>query len=228
MKQFIFHLTLLAVFGSCSEKTISPADDRLGLEYYPLEVGQYRIYDVDEILYSISSFDTLNYELKESVVGTFDNAEGELSYVVYREKRESEVEEWAIDSVWTARKTNNLAISVENNRSIIKMVFPIESEKNWDSNVLNSSSEKVFSYDLTVADTTLASTDFADVVKIIQSDIAENIVNQDERYEIYAQGVGLIIKSGLSLTFCTVDCPDTKTIVSGRKIHQTLKAYGSD
>ena len=44
---------MVFVLGACSEKNITLDQDRLGLEYFPLEVGQYRIYDVNEILYTI-------------------------------------------------------------------------------------------------------------------------------------------------------------------------------
>jgi hypothetical protein len=30
------------------------------------------------------------------------------------------------------------------------------------------------------------------------------------------------------LTFCTVGCPDQKTIIAGRFIEQTLKFYGQE
>lgn len=213
---------------ACGEKTISPDDNRLGLEYYPLETGQYRIYDVDEILYSISSFDTLQYQLRESVVNAFENAEGTTTYTIHREKRNNDQDQWELDSVWTARKTSTLAISVENNVSLIKMVFPINNGLSWDSNKFNQSGEKRFSYDLNLADTTLANEKMTDLVKVIQSEIEENIVNRDERYEIFAPNVGLIVKHGIRLSFCTVDCPVQKTIESGRFIQQTLFSYGKE
>lgn len=213
---------------ACTEKTISPDDNRLGLEYYPLEIGQYRIYDVDEILYSISSFDTLQYQLRESVVDAFENAEGTTTYTIHRQKRDDEQAAWQLDSVWTARKTSTLAISVENNVSLIKMVFPIENDLSWDSNKFNQSGEKRFTYDLNVADTTLADQKHEGLVKVVQSEIEENIVNRDERYEIFAPNVGLIIKHGIRLSFCTVDCPAQKTIVAGRFIQQTLFSYGKE
>ena len=219
---------MVFVLGACSEKNITLDRDRLGLEYFPLEVGQYRIYDVDEILYTISSFDTLKYELRESVVNSFENLEGGTTYTIHREKRLNDQVAWDLDSVWTARKTSSVAISVENNISLVKMVFPIENGINWDGNIFNSSGERLFAYDLNVEPITIGSDEFTDLVKVIQSDIPENIVNQDQRHEVYASGIGLVSKNGIMLTFCTLDCPDQKTIIAGRYIEQTLKSYGQE
>ena len=223
-----FFVLSAALLVSCSEKTISPDNNRLGLEYFPLETGQFRVYDVDEILYSISSFDTLKYQLKESVVSTFENAEDGITYTIHREKRNTDQETWKLDSVWSARKTNSIAVSVENNISFVKMVFPIKNDLRWDGNVLNSLAEKQYVYDMNLEKMTFSEQVFTDLVKVIQSDVEENIVNRDERYEIYAKEVGLVEKYGMSLMYCTVDCPSQKTIVSGRFIQQTLTSYGQD
>ncbi len=61
---------------------------------------------------------------------------------------------------------------------------------------------------------------------MIQSDVPENLVNRNQRQEIYAPGVGMIIKNSIILGFCTLDCPDEKTIESGRSIQLTLSSYG--
>jgi hypothetical protein len=108
------------------------------------------------------------------------------------------------------------------------MVFPVENGTSWDGNIFNSSGERLFTYDLNVAPITIGSDEFTDLVKVIQSDIPENIVNQDQRFEIYATGIGLVGKNGIMLTFCTVDCPDQKTIIAGRFIDQRLKSYGQE
>lgn len=224
----LFFGLIATLWISCSEKAISPDNNRLGLEYFPLEIGQYRIYDVDEILYSISSFDTLKYELKETVVSSFENAEGGTTYTIHREKRNTGQETWKLDSVWSARKTNALAVSVENNISFVKMVFPVKNDLRWDGNVMNSLAEKQYVYDMNLEKMTFSEQEFSDLVKVIQSDVEENIVNRDERHEIYAKEVGLVEKYGMSLMYCTVDCPSQKTIVSGRFIQQTLTSYGQE
>ena len=222
-------LTLLSVlfYFSCSESTVTPDDSQLGLEYFPVEIGQFRVYDVDEIIYQISGNDTLNYELRESIVDSFENLEGALTYTVHREKKFDEVSGWQLDSVWTVRKNNTTLVSVENNVPIIKMVFPVENSTSWDSNQLNAGNQKLFFYNIDVEDMVVSADTLTDLVQVVQSEVDENIVNRDERFEIYAPNIGLIMKSGITLTFCTVDCPDQKTIVSGRFIDQVLTSYGS-
>ena len=108
------------------------------------------------------------------------------------------------------------------------MVFPIENGTTWDGNILNASAQKLYSYDLDIPDTTVMEMAFSKPVKVIQSNIPENVVNRDQRYELYAENAGMIVNYGITLEYCTVDCPDEKTIEAGRFIHMTLKAYGEE
>lgn len=232
MRNCFFGAILILIIG-CSESKIDPSNNQLGLEYFPLETGQFRIYDAQEILFTVLGSDTTNFQLKESVVDSFTNVENSFTYIIHRETRLNETEVWQLDSVWTARRTANFAIMVENNRSIVKLVFPIEHGTQWDGNELNGLNEKLFTYDLNIADTTLSENQFSNLSKVIQSDIPENIVNRDERYEIYAENVGLIIKNSINLEFCQskpdeTPCPATKSIESGRIFIATLTSYGKE
>jgi len=224
----VFFSLFVLVFLGCSESTIIPDTTESDLNYFPIQTGQYRIYDVDEVIFTVLRSDTSHYELKESVVDSFLNSTNSITYVVNRETRLTTSEPWSLDSVWTARISNTQAVLVENNINIIKLVFPIEQGLSWDGNELNSRNEKQFTYDLNVPDTTLFENQFSDGLKVVQSDIPENFINRDERFEIYVKGVGLIIKSTITLEFCQMDCPETKSIDSGRIFKATLKEYGSE
>ncbi|MFT4535622.1 MAG: hypothetical protein ACI9P5_002991 [Saprospiraceae bacterium] len=227
MHRVFFSLFVLILLG-CSESTIIPETTESDLHYFPVQTGQYRIYDVDEVIFTVLGSDTSHYELKESVVDSFVNTTNSISYIVNRETRLTTSEPWSLDSVWTARISNIQAVLVENNVNIIKLVFPIEQGLSWNGNELNSRNEKQFTYDLNVPDTTLFENQFSDGLRVVQSNIPENLINRDERFEIYAKGVGLIIKSTITLEFCQMDCPETKSIESGRIFKATLKEYGSE
>jgi len=124
------------ILFSCSD-TLEPS--KIGFNYFPLEIGDYRIYQIQQIEYSLfAATDTAHYQLKELVVDTF-STQSELNYILHRFKRDLSTDKWQLDSVWTSRRTQNHAIVVENNISFVKMVFPIRLDKVWDGNLFNAS-----------------------------------------------------------------------------------------
>ena len=227
MYKLIFGV-LIIIFLGCSDSTINPNSNQIGLEYFPMQVGDFKIYDIEETNFSVLGSETSIYQLKESVADSFLNIENQFSYIINRETRINDTHEWVLDSVWTARVTNQYAVLVENNRSIMKLVFPIEHGLQWDGNALNSKSEKIFTYNLNIGDTILMENQFSNLSKIIQSDIEENLINRNESFEIYAKDVGLIIKNSIILEYCQTDCPETKTVDSGRIYKATLSVYGKE
>jgi hypothetical protein len=66
----------------CESENIAPQDTRLGIEYFPLTVGNYSVYWVEDIHYAFGKDpDTSRYQLKEVVADSFP---GEGSEIVYR------------------------------------------------------------------------------------------------------------------------------------------------
>ena len=185
LNRFIYLFVWFGLLWSCDEATINPDENRLGLEYFPLETGRYSVYDVQEVNYSILGSDTSNYQLRQSVVDSFLNAENNFTYILNREVRTSDNEQWSLDSVWTARRSTSIGVVNENNVAFIKLVFPIENDLTWDGNKLNKNVSEQYRYDLELADTTVFNTEYKNVVRVIQSDVPENLVNRDERQEIY-------------------------------------------
>ena len=61
---------------------------------------------------------------------------------------------------------------------------------------------------------------------VIQEDNQDFIVSLDQRREIYAQGVGLVMKEVILLNYCTnPDCIGQQIVESGRKLTQYLLEY---
>ena len=225
-----FNWFFLVLFGlvSCSETDISNNTDRLGYHYFPLEVGNYRIYDVKEIKYTVLNVETSFYELKESIVDSFLNTSNNLQFVVHRSTRANSSESWVLDSIWTARRTADVAILTENNIAHAKLSFPIEQGKVWDGNSYNSKSAEFYVYELLAQDTTLADTVFEGVVRVIQNDKGEDPLGIQNHSELYAPNVGLIAKESISINYCQTDCESEKDIQSGREYVMSIKAYGKE
>ncbi|MDZ7605890.1 MAG: hypothetical protein U5K79_09970 [Cyclobacteriaceae bacterium] len=99
--------------------------DSVGWDYYPIEVGASRTYEVKGVRY-INYLDSTSFEylIKETVVDSFQNLENGISYTLLREKMYDDSGVWETDSVWSIRKDEMRAILVENNVPIIQLTFP--------------------------------------------------------------------------------------------------------
>jgi len=216
------------LFFACSESEVPTDTDRIGLNYFPLEVGQYRIYDVVETNYSVLGSTSAIYELKESIEDSNLNASNNLQYIVHRSTRQNDTEAWHLDSIWTSQKTNSIAVLTENNVPFVKLSFPIKHLLEWDGNRLNALSSEIYWYNTELPDTTLSETLYQNIVKVIQNDSGEDFLGLENRSETFAPDAGLIIKESTILKYCQTDCMEEREVQSGRELMMTLKAYGKE
>jgi len=222
-------LIILLAFMSCNEKTLPPQNERVGFDFFPLETGLFRTYQVEQVDFSLVSSDTTNYQLQEVLVDSFLNVENDYTYILHRLRRPNDSVEWELDSVWTTRRTGSFAVTTENNISIVKLVFPIKRDVEWDGNILSSRTSEIFRYEDVFEPLAIGDTTFESTVKVIQSDLEDNLIMRDEREEIYARGIGLIRKDFVVLNFCArEDCLGQGIIESGQVQKFDLIGYGKD
>lgn len=219
---------LVVIFSiSCNEsKDLGP--DSLGFGFYPLEVGQYRIYDVEEIRYLVTGFDTTTYQLRETIFDSIVSVD-QTTYLLRRDIRESTVNDWQSDSVWTVTRTSTYLSITENNIPFMKLTFPVMNGRAWDGNSLNSRGELTFYYQ-SVNGPLIDSIDSEDHIRLIIEDIEENVTGVDLRSEVYVEGIGLVEKDYLTQKKCTSsDCGlDFGEVIAGRSLKQTLIEIGNE
>lgn len=204
-----------------------PQDDSIGFNFFPLQTGQFRAYQVEQIDFSLITSDTSSFQLREVVVDSFLNAESDYTFILHREIRQNDSEEWELDSVWSTRRTSALAVVTENNIPIIKLVFPVEDGVRWDSNGFSSKDEQLFRYENSFTPFDLEDTTFNRTVTVIESDLEDNLIMQDERIQVYAEGVGLVHRDYIILNFCArEDCLGEGIIESGRVQRYDLIDHG--
>ncbi|MFP4089123.1 MAG: hypothetical protein ACLFUB_12045 [Cyclobacteriaceae bacterium] len=233
----ISSLLFCLLLSACESDTISPQDTRLGIDYFPLKVGNYAEYRLEDIRYSLAGPpDTLNYLLREVVADSFPGEGGEIVYRLERFSRLTEADSWQLDSIWTARKSTRRLVVVENNVPYIKLVFPFSSGLTWDGNALNAKEPRF--YELSPTDTTL----FAEIDSPLDSLLRENsltvlqeisqdtIITEVRQFETYVKDVGLFYKKNLRLEYCasSPECIGLEIIEGGRSYRQTLIRYGNE
>lgn len=220
-----FALTAILLTGGCS-RLADPGPDRLGSGYYPLQVGEVRLYQVLEKHWRNNQiFLERDYQLRESVTGSFENLEGGTSYLLERAIKPAGSSQWTIDSLWTARVDPYRAILVKNNRPVVVFVFPPEENKTWNANSLNATGAQEYRME----DVGRAFVDDSlppgseRTVTVIQSDNDDIVVETDLRKEVFGYETGLIFKDIDYKLFEGFGA--NRIIVSGLEYRQSLISY---
>ena len=212
---------------SCNEsKDIGP--QTIGYDYYPIAIGQYRIYDVEEITFRVASFDTSFYQLRETIFDSIQSID-QTTYLIKRDVRATSMQEWESDSIWSVTRLNSYLTITENNIPFIKLTFPVTAGNTWDGNSLNSRSTKTYYYEL-MTQALIDSIDAEDHIRMVIEDIPQNTTGIDQRSEVYARGVGLVEKNYLTQIRCTAtSCgEDLGKVIGGRLLKQTLIEIGNE
>jgi hypothetical protein len=218
---------LLLTFSSCNEtKVIGP--QTLGQDFYPINVGEYRVYDVMEVKYLVTGFDTSFYQLRETIFDSIPSLD-QTTYLLRRDVRANSLESWESDSIWTVTRTSNFLSITENNIPFIKLTFPVNTGREWDGNSLNSREATTYYYQSleTLAIDTLGN---QDQIRVIIKDIEDNVTGVDLKSEVYARGIGLIQKDYLTQKKCTSSTcgNDFGEVIAGRLLRQTLIEIGNE
>lgn len=207
-----------------------PDPARVGFDFFPLQVGDFRVYQVEEITKNVLiEYDTARFQLKESLVDSFPGQGGDIIYILHRSKRLSASDTWQLDSVWTARRNQSQAVTVESNVPFIKLVFPIEENKIWDGNKLNSADNDRYEMVNLFASFDTGLEIIENTLTVIQNEKLDSIDVLDYRKEVYGLNIGLIYKSSRIIKFCNDDdCKGLKIIEQARILKQTIIDYGKE
>ena len=219
---------LALIFASC-ERNAEPDLNRVGWAYYPLKLGQFRLYDVYQINYNFAvQNDTLHYELKEHVADYFLNQKNDTVYIMHRFKRNTPETGWQLDSAYSIHRTPKWLQITANNRPRIHLMFPVGEGLTWNSNLLNALPADSFTMLNVGKAITLNDKVYENSLVVVQEDILDTIDYTDEREEVYAYGNGLVYKRQNYKKYCSKDCPGPNTINSGVFLEMSLKETGYD
>lgn len=218
------------LIAGCTSNTIDLGPEDMGYDFFPLEIGDYKEYQVEYIKYNIlGDHDTLSYLLKEVVADTFRNQSGNLVYKLNRFKSDPDSINWDLDSIWTATKNITNVIVVENNIPFVKLNFPVRDNYEWDGNAFNVMDPDNYIYADAYKPIELKGKVYNSAVKVIHEENPDYIVSTNIRNEIYAEKVGLIYKETIILHYCTENkCLGDTIIEQGMDYKQELIDYGKE
>jgi hypothetical protein len=142
LRRFLFFVIISLTINACSERTtLEPESfDESQLDYFPLQIGRYVVYQIDSIIYDFAPGggtlrDSFRLFAKEIVADTLRDQTGQLLFAVERFERKSDTAAWVLKSITTAARTNTQAIRTENNFRFLKLIFPLDSRSAWDGNL---------------------------------------------------------------------------------------------
>jgi hypothetical protein len=219
-----FSVCLLA----CSESREVTPDD-LGAHFYPLEVGSFTMFQVDGVEYINAQDSTVfSYQMKESVVDSFRNDAGGLTYRIVRAKRTDWGGQWLTDSVWTVRKEANRVIRTEGNQPLINLIFQLRAGVTWDANGFNDREQDLYKMVSVREPFAGDHMNFDQSVTVVQEELADRIVRFISKKEVYSENVGLVYKENVDLVYKQGDDLGLEIVDSGIRYFQSLMAYGQE
>lgn len=199
-----------------------------GADYFPVETGMYRIFDVEETRYALGMApEVVRYELMAVVVDSFPSDDDRITFVIHRSTRADDTKAWEPLNTWSVRSDEERVVVSEGNVPFVKLVFPLAAKAHWDGNAFNTLGPD--EYLITSVDqiAEVNGTTFEHTVTVEQERNLDAVVFRDVRTEMYARGVGLIYRESIQLEYCTDDsCLGQQKVEQGLARKITIKEYG--
>jgi hypothetical protein len=220
MKKLSFYILalILVALSSCTDDNNDGLNVFSGTDYFPLSTGHTLVYKITEINIDKPSdvYDTSIYYLKEIVELPFIDNEGDTAWRLERFTRNSETENWLINSVWSAKNTGATAEKSEENRRYVKIRFPAKAEKTWNGNIYNDLELKEYRIAAINYNYSIGSYDFDSCLMVVH-DSSSSLIHIDRAYEVYGLHTGLIYKEETYLNSQEVifDVPVEERVTTG-------------
>jgi len=230
MEQLIRRTSLFAVatvllLSSCRKEEIAATD--LGLEYFPLRVGQWVEYQVDSLWRDdlLAIRDSVSYRLKERVEEVYTDGGGRRAFRILRYVKD-EQDDWRVRDVWTAHRDARYAEMTEENKRRLKLSFPVREARAWDINVYNA--DRMLEVAFRQSHRPWEQGDLAfDSTVVVRNVLPPNAVEKRNFEERYAKGVGLVEKYWEE-TNTQFNSSSQQFVVRGFRLDMVAVGYGQD
>jgi len=206
---FIFNI-------SCSkDSTIAPI--KMFYNYFPVDTGYWIQYQVDSTVWDDFTGQQLHYQFQvlEVFESLFTDNEGNEAIRIERYRKMDDTTNWTISDVWFGNIQTHSAQKVEENIRYVKLIFPVKEETKWDGNIYNHYQPEQYKYKSTHTPMLINSFQFDSTLTVVQK-YRTNLLEEINKYEIYAYGVGMVEKYHKEIT---------KNIVTGEIVKGIEYSY---
>ncbi len=210
--RYVYIIIALFLVGCSSEEELPTSSTDFHYDYFPLSVGNTRIYQVDSTIFDPqgtgTAVTTSSGQLKEIIADTFKDQSGDLAYRVEVYYRRYDTLPWSFfRNKLVVRRTSQLEV-LDNNQRFIKLIFPPEEGITWDGNafiddqlLIEIAGEPIqvfknWSYAVTAItpEETINGKSYSNVLNV-QLANDENLIELRRGTEKYAKGIGLVYRS---------------------------------
>jgi hypothetical protein len=243
MRKALLLLVVLATFvAGCENKYKDPDPQAMGYDYYPIEIGDFRVYDVTDIRFRDNRGDTTRFQMRERVDTSFIDQTGQLVYKVVRSIRPNDRSAWLDDSVMVVAKTERMVLLTKDNTKYVKLVFPVKEGTEWVGDIYNTrvvtpgsgskvrNDKEVYTYYHVGQPYQVIDQNYPKTVTVWQSSPDSFNTKVDERFEVYNEGIGLLHRVFKRLIFedcSTENCDDVAQVIeSGHEREEILLSHG--
>jgi len=199
----ILFLIVIGILVSTCNRKGDPTPSDTGFSYYPINEGDYLIYDViDTAFIGVQTYEINNYQVKEEIHESIV-VNDEVRYQIYLYYK-SPGGEWNDypDSNWTVFSDKRRIVKVEDNVRFVKLVFPFEAGKKWDGNISDPENDPQEHYTMTEVRRPFTYTSlyapiqeytYPETVSVVQFDNS-SAIDLNYAIEVYANNIGLVYK----------------------------------
>lgn len=215
----IFLFSFIVGFISCSDKEMPQLPVELGQEYFPLDSGIVKIYQVDSISYNDNTqkIDTFQFLLKEEFLGYTNTQGSEQHKIIKRSALFPGGQIWLPrTSLFVLATSINLQV-VEDNQRIVKMVFPVGNVQSWNGNSLNNLGRRNFQWQNLYVNKLVADSISKPTISVLEANVT-NLIEEIFIRSTYAKNIGLVEFTNNNLNI-------QSTGVSGYKVYQKLLSF---
>ena len=216
-------LGLLDIVGGCQTKNDPAPDDSA---YYPLQTGDYWVYQVTEETYSLTSGAiTRSFQLQQKIGSSFTR-NGQVFFQLEESTRQSEQNNWQVSAIRTVYKSLSEVVSQDNNVPTVNLLFPVSASTSWNSNTYNGLPDTLtLHYQNIGRPFATGKLSFDRTVSVVGPNDS-TLINLTKYQRVYAQNVGLVYRENAALAYCqsTPDCIGKGKIDSGTRQKWTLIA----
>lgn len=221
-----FYPSLIALFALCAALVSCENDDTEPIdvyEYYPLRVGYYQVYEVNETSYSTGQTAPVEkqWQERDEVEKIIADSAGITTYLVSRSTRNSSSDYWQKAKEYTVQKFPDKLLTTIDNQTFFSLVFPIDARTRWNGNAYNNGEKEEYYYDGVNQPVQVGDQAFNQSLTVVERNDT-SIINKYRGVKIYGLGVGLLSDDQTTFEFCqTEDCIGSGKVESGT--HRTKK-----
>jgi hypothetical protein len=211
------------VFTACKKESIETVPQN-NTNYLVAQQGFYVEYNCDSVVVDDfnGTIDTFTFQIKEYQQSYFTDNEGRQAIRLERWKRGDSTLPWQLKDVWTLVKTSDRVEKVEEDLRMVKLLFPLRENLEWNQHLLNNSDPRIVNCKDVHKAFTMNGIAFDSTVTVVNTD-PENLVSEYRDTEIFAANIGMVYKKLTNVRYVT---PPQTGIRSGSVYTMNASRWG--